>query len=218
MEIRAIVEMGSSAACIRLMRPRNKCIERTRLILGASLIESVAAPLMLVLACIDKYFDYCHLTWSDRYLFETSNTTSDNQLPSNMPTREKIMRTLSDEIKHEILRTIECIVNSPQVYHYCIGITVDSERRRRTYKYFTPSWPYFSILRSGLSQKNALTLEEWLFEELTSDRRSILYKKYRHDTRDGNHIAATGGLKKDSDREYDLYVAWGTKESYGIDD
>lgn len=98
------------------------------------------------------------------------------------------------------------------VHRFNIGITVDPEQRKKTYKYFKPSWPHFLIIKYGLNVDMALKAEKFLFESLTFDKRSIRYKKYRNDTRDGNHVPSTGGLNEN--REYCIYIAWGTLESY----
>jgi hypothetical protein len=82
------------------------------------------------------------------------------------------------------------------VHRFNIGITVNPDQRRKTYKYFSPSWPHFLIIQCGLTVELALEAEKLLQCALKSDKRSISYQKYRNDTRDGDHVASTGGLKK----------------------
>jgi len=123
------------------------------------------------------------------------------------------MKILSKATKENWLSTINCLISSPLVHRFNIGITVNPDQRKKTYKYFTPSWPHFLILQCGLTVELALKAEKFLKDELTKDKRSISYKKYRNDTRDGNHVPSTGGLKEG--REYFLYVSWGTLASYG---
>ncbi|NOF86795.1 hypothetical protein [Vibrio cholerae] len=122
------------------------------------------------------------------------------------------MKIITQKMKDNWLETTQCIINSPSVYRFNVGITIDSDRRASTYKNFSPSWPHFIILKTGMSRKIALQAERYLFEQLTSNKSSISYKKYRHDTRDNSYVASTGGLI--TDREYCLYIAWGTEKSY----
>ncbi len=61
-----------------------------------------------------------------------------------------------------------------------------------------------------------VTVEKYLFDKLTSNKTLALYKKYRSDSRDSEHVPSTGGLLT-SDRDYYIYIAWGTKKSYGIE-
>ena len=124
------------------------------------------------------------------------------------------MKRFSQETKNNWVSTIKCLITSPSVYRYNIGLTVDIEQRQKTYKYFDPSWPHLLVIKSGLDKNMALKAEKFLFDTLTSNKRSIAYKKYRNDTRDGNHVPSTGGLQEG--REYSIYIAWGTKESYGL--
>jgi hypothetical protein len=108
-----------------------------------------------------------------------------------------------------MIATIEAIVRSPMLEKYNIGITVDSTRRRSQYKNFEPTWPHYVILKSGLSAKDALKIEHDLFTQATSNKRSILYKKYRGDSREKSYKPGLGGLEKDNDKLYDIYIAWG---------
>lgn len=122
------------------------------------------------------------------------------------------MKKLTQVTKDNWISTIDCLIASPKVHRYNVGLTVDVEQRQKQYKYFKPSWPHLLVIKSGLNMSMALKAEKFLFETLTSDKRSIAYKKYRNDARDGEHVPSTGGLSEG--REYSIYVAWGTKESY----
>jgi hypothetical protein len=108
-----------------------------------------------------------------------------------------------------LVATIETIARSSSVECYNIGLTVNSSRRRKQYINFDPTWPHYVILRSGLSCKAAQDLERSLHASMQSNRRSVAYRKYRGDTRDGAYTPSLGGLGKDNIRPYDLYMAWG---------
>ncbi|ENQ1033285.1 hypothetical protein ACPV3O_21360 [Vibrio rotiferianus] len=122
------------------------------------------------------------------------------------------MKKISSQMKENWLETIRCVVSSPKVHRFNVGITVDVDQRAKQYKYFSPSWPHLVVLKSGMDATLALEAEKFLFDELTQNKNAVTYKKYRNDTRDGHHVPSTGGLK--SNREYSVYIAWGTKESY----
>lgn len=109
----------------------------------------------------------------------------------------------------DLLETVKTIVLSPLVEKYNIGITVDSKRRRSQYKSWTPTWPHYAVLEMGLGGQDALNLEKALQELKSQDMRSVLYTKYRGDTRDKPHTASQGGLAADNSRLYDLYICWG---------
>jgi len=113
-----------------------------------------------------------------------------------------------------IVRTIETIVRSPLVKSYNIGITVDSRRRRSQYKNFDPSWPHFLIIETGLDASRALNAEREIQEMLKANKRSILFQKYRGDTREKKHSPSLGGIKQENSRSYDLYICWGNQEDY----
>ena len=127
------------------------------------------------------------------------------------------MKRVNSEIIEGWLDTIDCVIASKHVYHYCIGITVAPNRRRLTYKNFVPSWPHYLIIQIGLNQSTALKAEKQIFETLTKgEKASLRYRKYRHDTRDGRYYENTGGVNE-KNPDYCLYIAWGTKKSYGLE-
>ena len=105
--------------------------------------------------------------------------------------------------------TIESVALSPVLKSYNVGVTINSERRRKQYINFDPMWPHYVILRSGLSCSAANALEKSLHAKMQSNKESLVYLKYRKDTRDGKYTPSLGGLSKDNDHPYDLYMAWG---------
>lgn len=111
----------------------------------------------------------------------------------------------------DLLETVKTIVLSPLVEGYNIGITVDSKRRRSQYKSWQPTWPHYVVLEMGLSDSAALNLEKTLQDLIKQEKRTVLYKKYRSDTRDKPHTPSKGGLLTNNGRLYDLYICWGNR-------
>ena len=97
---------------------------------------------------------------------------------------------------------IVALISSPMVDKYVVGITCNFKSRRSAYK--KEKFPYFFVIEVALDKVSAVKLEEDLFNLLVSDKRSIAYKKYHHDKRDGRYHRSTGG--KDSD-SYFVYIA-----------
>lgn len=83
------------------------------------------------------------------------------------------MKVISTSTKENWLSTINCLISSPLVHRFNIGITVNPNQRKKTYKYFTPSWPHFLIIQSGLNVVLALKAEKFLKDHLTKDKRSL---------------------------------------------
>jgi len=52
-------------------------------------------------------------------------------------------------------------------------------------------------------------LEEKLYGIITENKKSILFKKYRGDTKYGSFTRSLGGLSKDNKCPYFIYIAWG---------
>ncbi|PVZ72073.1 hypothetical protein [Pelagibaculum spongiae] len=69
------------------------------------------------------------------------------------------MKKFTQVSKDNLMETIECIVASPKVHSYNVGLTIDVDARHKTYKYFTPSWPHFVVIKSGLDMEMALKVE-----------------------------------------------------------
>jgi len=119
------------------------------------------------------------------------------------------------ETPDNLLKTIEAIVRSPLLEEYNIGITVDLPRRKGQYRTWgprnnAPSWQHFVVLNTRpLQASKALELEQDLYNLITNDRRSVLYRKYRGDTKHKPHTKSLGGLTDDNERPYYIYVAWG---------
>lgn len=111
----------------------------------------------------------------------------------------------------DLLETVKTIVLSPLVERYNVGITVNSKRRRSQYKSCRPTWPHYVVLEMNLSDSDAINLERSLQELIKSNKRTVLYKKYRSDTRDKPHSPSRGGLSKNNGRQYDLYICWGNR-------
>jgi hypothetical protein len=105
---------------------------------------------------------------------------------------------------------VEAIVKSPSVEQYNIGITLDATRRRRQYWLGdgVREYDHFVLLEWDLSHSKALQMEERLFVDLTQDKRSITYKKYKSTVRDHSYHASIGGRKLCCEDSYYLYIAW----------
>lgn len=118
------------------------------------------------------------------------------------------------EIAENFIQTIEAIVRSPLLEEYNIGITMRPLERKDQYRMWgpkndAPSWPHFVILNTrDLNAKSALSLEEELYALIKENKKSILFKKYRGDTKNGEYTRSLGGLKEDNDHAYYLYIAW----------
>ncbi|ODB95112.1 hypothetical protein A3197_17250 [Candidatus Thiodiazotropha endoloripes] len=118
------------------------------------------------------------------------------------------------EIAENLIDTIECIVRSPLLEQYNIGITMRPVERKDQYRTWgprnnAPTWPHFVILNTRqLKAKAALSLEEKLYGMIQMNKKSILFKKYRGDTKHGPYTPSLGGLKGDNNHRYYLYIAW----------
>jgi hypothetical protein len=109
-----------------------------------------------------------------------------------------------------LIALVEAIVKSPSVEQYNIGITLDATRRRSQYWRGDKvrEYDHFVLLEWMLSQSEALQMEECLFVNLTQDRQSITYTKYKHTIRDQKYRRGLGGRLPSNEDLYDLYIAW----------
>ena len=72
-----------------------------------------------------------------------------------------------------------------------------------------PTWPHFVILNTReLQARTALSLEKKLYELIQNNKKSVLFKKYRGDTKYGSYTPSLEGLKRDNKHSYYLYLAW----------
>jgi hypothetical protein len=108
----------------------------------------------------------------------------------------------------EIIATIEAIVASPAIHQYKFGLTSNSSKRRK--QYLGVGFQHFVIIESRLSAEEALEKEQIVFNALTksSDKRSAMYRKYHHLSRDFPTARSLGGKKPEGTVCYDLYIAW----------
>jgi len=106
----------------------------------------------------------------------------------------------------KFLAIIKTIIKSPDIREYKIGITKDSPRRRS--EYIAVGYDHYVIIETRLPASGALELEEDLFKLLTTDRRSLTYRKYRKMRRDGSNRRSLGGSPPKASDRYDVYIAW----------
>lgn len=106
-----------------------------------------------------------------------------------------------------LLATINTLVASPHVDQYLVGVTRDS--RWKAGSYFRIEFEHYVSVAFCLRPRDALELERTLFTQLTSDKRSVSYRKYHHEKRDKRYYPSLGGkvLASAPDR-YDVYVTW----------
>jgi len=122
------------------------------------------------------------------------------------------------EIADNLIDTIESIVRSTLLKEYNIGITMRPRERKDQYRTWgpknnAPSWRHFIILNTrNLDAKGALSIEKELYSMIQLNKKSILFKKYRGDTKYGPYTPSLGGLNDDNSHLYYLYVAW---ENFG---
>ena len=105
-----------------------------------------------------------------------------------------------------LLSIIKTVIKSPDIREYKVGITKNSHRRRG--EYFAVGYDHYVIVETRLPTASALQLEEYLFNRLTTDHRSITYRKYRRKHRDGSNRRSIGGVHPKAGDRYDLYIAW----------
>jgi hypothetical protein len=108
----------------------------------------------------------------------------------------------------EIVDTVKAIVASPEISQYKVGLTLNSPRRRL--QYLGKGFEHFVILDTWLSAATAVEKEQVVFRALTetSDKRSLVYRKYHLKSRDASTTRSLGGRKPESSDSYDLYMAW----------
>lgn len=114
---------------------------------------------------------------------------------------------------NELAVIVETIIRSPLISRYNVGITLNSQARRRGY--LGVGFDHYVVLDFGLSCARALARERELFELLTGNTKGVSYRKYRETVRDASYRASTGGIGMQHDRKYDIYLAWWNKGSDG---
>lgn len=108
----------------------------------------------------------------------------------------------------EVRRTVACIVASPLVDGYKIGLTVHPTRKRFL-EWRKWDYEHMVVLADSLSCRDALDLEERLWAACRSDADSLLYKKWEDGTRDGPYRRSGGGrdIHEDEARNA-IYMIW----------
>lgn len=102
-----------------------------------------------------------------------------------------------------MLKTIQAqelilsIISSPLVSWYNIGITCNTDARRKSYRGI--GFDHFAIIEFGLSAQKALGFEKNLHEILLLDKRMASYKKYRNNA-NGSHKPSLGGKPINNDK------------------
>ena len=112
------------------------------------------------------------------------------------------------------LNMINALIKSPEIEFYNIGITKSFKSRKSSYKRLKES-NHLYFIDAEIKGKDILKIEKKLFERLTSNKKSINYKKYSPQKRDEPYHNS-GGSKKAKEieligNEYYLYVAAYTK-------
>lgn len=111
------------------------------------------------------------------------------------------------------LDLVTSIVKSPSIKSYNIGITCNPKVRRA--QYLSVGFEHFAVIDFGLNWSQALKLEKALYEGLTRNQQTMIYKKYRKNARNSAHRPSLGGKKPDNTIEYYVYIAWWNKGSPG---
>lgn len=106
---------------------------------------------------------------------------------------------------YNFAKIITPILKSQLIKGYAVGLTKNINNRRASYK--RVGWEYFYIIEAELSQDKALSLEKQYFEFLTKNKKSIFYKKYDSDKRDGEYISSIGGVSFQKGQIYSIYIA-----------
>ncbi len=117
---------------------------------------------------------------------------------------------LDEATVNRIKDTMRSVCRSPNVHCYKIGFTsAPSFKRANSHR---NKWGYtsFIILADCLTRDEALHLEEALFREATSDRKSILWKRHEPETREGPYRRSYGGTPADKANlnSHCVYMIW----------
>ena len=106
----------------------------------------------------------------------------------------------------DLKNLLKPLLNSNEIDGYVVGLTKDTEQRRKDY--IKVGFQYFYIIETGLTQNMALELEKKYFESLTQNKNEIFYKKYQPDKRDKSYRSSVGGINKNlTDENYSIYIA-----------
>ncbi|MDQ0392645.1 hypothetical protein [Labrys monachus] len=107
-----------------------------------------------------------------------------------------------------VLDTVESICKSSAVDECIIGITAQSDQRRRAYRDAKVlQYPHFVVLIQDLKREDALGIEEYLQAQIKQPAGKAIYKKYHPDRRDGMHRRSVGGSDNYTDG-YTVYLTW----------
>ncbi|MDX2385125.1 hypothetical protein GOD60_14130 [Sinorhizobium medicae] len=105
--------------------------------------------------------------------------------------------------------TVDAICASPRVTGYLIGYSSKGSARFTAYR--PHGFQHFVILADGLSQKDALDLEEHLHMRIEADQAALSYQKYREKSR-GRHHRSSGGITSEDGMNHSVYMAWWEEE------
>jgi len=107
------------------------------------------------------------------------------------------------------LGAIDAIARSPYVEQFLVGFTKRSGWGRRS-EYRAVGYDHLVILADKLTQEEALDLEAALQTAAWSNRRSILFRKYRQNRRDKRRQYRSSGPLSTSpdDHVHSVYMAW----------
>jgi hypothetical protein len=122
--------------------------------------------------------------------------------------KSRVPSTLGKREIDYYLETVKLIATSTLVDHYVIGITRRSLCDRLD-EYRRKGFHHMVGLEDRLSEALAIDLERSIQVAATSDRSSILYKKYHVDKRDKPYRPNVAGSKADRAKAtYSAYMAW----------
>lgn len=115
---------------------------------------------------------------------------------------------LTERARERILKTISSLCTIPRLDYLYIGYTrkpatthaADAARIK---------FPFHVVLADRLTQSDAIELEDFLFKAVTRNKRSIEYRKYHPEKRDGPSRKSYGGHKSPAgSRTHSVYCTW----------
>lgn len=112
---------------------------------------------------------------------------------------------MKKEFLDRLSSTVDAICASPRVTGYLIGYSSKGSKRFAAYR--SHGFHHFVLLADGLSQKDALDLEEHLHMRIEADTAAHSYQKYREESR-GRHHRSSGGVVSDEGNTHSVYMAW----------
>ena len=115
---------------------------------------------------------------------------------------------ISERLYQRYLATVCVIAASPYVESYVIGYTSGSiESRFQTYRKL--EYKHIVVLANGLSEHDALGLEERLFKGALEDRRYLSWRRYHRVKRCKRYFRSSGPRSRAPDSLiHSVYMAW----------